>query len=63
MLLPPHSGPFAAHLVKVTQMSRAEARRHIDMAFTLWKLRSATTWTLDLSILTDAGIALNLEVS
>jgi hypothetical protein len=47
-----------AHLVKVTGMSRAEARRHIDMAFTLWDLRSATTWTLDLSILTDAGITL-----
>ncbi|MFI0219107.1 DUF5710 domain-containing protein [Streptomyces lydicus] len=47
-----------AHLVKVTGMSRAEARRHIDMAFTLWDVRSATTWTLDLSILTDAGITL-----
>ncbi|MGW1201164.1 DUF5710 domain-containing protein [Streptomyces cyaneofuscatus] len=47
-----------AHLVKVTGMSRAEARRHIDMAFTVWDVRSATTWTLDLSILTDAGITL-----
>ncbi|MEU9426232.1 DUF5710 domain-containing protein [Streptomyces sp. NPDC048342] len=47
-----------AHLVKVTGMSRAEARRHINMAFTLWDVRSATTWTLDLSILTDAGITL-----
>ncbi|MGO4630388.1 DUF5710 domain-containing protein [Streptomyces sp. 2RAF24] len=47
-----------AHLVKVTGMSRAEARRHIDMAFTVWDVRSATTWTLDLSILTDPGITL-----
>ncbi|MEU6757832.1 DUF5710 domain-containing protein [Streptomyces sp. NPDC046685] len=47
-----------AHLVRVTGMSRAEARRHINMAFTVWDVRSATTWTLDLSILTDAGITL-----
>lgn len=47
-----------AHLVKVTGMSRAEARRHIDMAFTVWDVHSATTWTLDLSNLTDAGITL-----
>jgi hypothetical protein len=39
-------------------MSRAEARRHINMAFTVWDARSATTWTLDLRILTDAGITL-----
>jgi hypothetical protein len=48
-----------AHLVKVTGMSRSEARRHISTAFTLWDLRSATSWNLDLSVLTDAGITLN----
>lgn len=47
-----------AHLVKVTGMSHAEARRHIGMAFTVRDVCSATSWTLDLSILTDAGITL-----
>ncbi|MET9834037.1 hypothetical protein ABZ078_33150 [Streptomyces sp. NPDC006385] len=47
-----------AHLVKVTGMSRAAARRHINTAFTLWDLRSATAWKLDLSIPTDAGVTL-----
>ncbi|MET9726471.1 DNA primase [Streptomyces zaomyceticus] len=47
-----------AYLVKVAGMSHAEARRHICMTFTVWAVRSATTWTLDLSILTDAGVTL-----
>lgn len=45
-----------AHLVKVTGMSDAEAHRHVDAAFALWTARSRTVWSLDLSILTDAGI-------
>jgi uncharacterized protein DUF5710 len=47
-----------AHLVKVTKMSEAQARQHIRAAFTLWEKRSATTWDLDLGILTNAGITL-----
>ena len=45
-----------AHLVHVTGMSKAEAYRHVDEAFTLWHRRSQVEWDLDLSILTGAGI-------
>ncbi|RZD80934.1 DUF5710 domain-containing protein [Streptomyces albidoflavus] len=47
-----------AHLTKVTKMDGVAARRHIDAAFATWRRRSAVTWKLDLSILTDAGITL-----
>ncbi|MEV5508564.1 DUF5710 domain-containing protein [Streptomyces orinoci] len=47
-----------AHLVKVTKMDGATARRHIDAAFATWRRRSQVAWKLDLSILTDAGITL-----
>ncbi|MFF4990530.1 DUF5710 domain-containing protein [Streptosporangium saharense] len=47
-----------AHLRAVTGMSADEADAHIDAAFAEWHSRSATTWTLDLSILTDAGVTL-----
>ncbi|MEU6406064.1 DUF5710 domain-containing protein [Streptomyces sp. NPDC046985] len=47
-----------AHLVKVTGMSHAEARSHIRYAFNVWEARSVRAWTLDLSILTDAGVTL-----
>ncbi|MEU0689844.1 DUF5710 domain-containing protein [Streptomyces uncialis] len=47
-----------AHLTKVTGMDGPSARRHIDAAFALWQRRSAITWKLDLSILTDAGVTL-----
>jgi hypothetical protein len=47
-----------AHLLTVTGMSAAAAERHIDDAFALWQQRSATSWSLDLGILTSAGIAL-----
>ncbi|MGH9214185.1 MAG: DUF5710 domain-containing protein [Acidimicrobiales bacterium] len=36
--------------------SRAEA--HVTDAFAIWRARSAKDWTLDLSILTDAGVSL-----
>ncbi|WP_235483569.1 DUF5710 domain-containing protein [Streptomyces roseoverticillatus] len=45
-----------AHLVMVTGMGPGQARQHIDEAFALWQHRSAVTWSLDLSILTGAGI-------
>ncbi|MGA6173849.1 DUF5710 domain-containing protein [Streptomyces sp. NPDC012600] len=47
-----------AHLVRVTRMSESQARLHISSAFALWEQRSQTAWTLDLGILTNAGIAL-----
>ena len=36
----------------------AQIDRHIDDANTAWIARSAIAWTLDLSMLTDAGITL-----
>lgn len=47
-----------AHLIKVAKMHPLEARRHIDDAFALWRVRSSTAWALDLSILTNAGITI-----
>ncbi|MGW1682311.1 DUF5710 domain-containing protein [Saccharopolyspora sp. NPDC002376] len=47
-----------AHLREVTGMSAAEADNHVRSAFALWQRRSATTWALDLSILTEAGITI-----
>ncbi|MGW0393838.1 DUF5710 domain-containing protein [Streptomyces sp. NPDC003042] len=46
------------HLMKVTEMTGAQADLHIASAFDLWQARSRITWTLDLSMLTDAGITL-----
>lgn len=47
-----------AHLQAVTGMSHAEIDRHIEQANSTWIARSAITWTLDLSMLTDASITL-----
>ncbi|WP_234478588.1 DUF5710 domain-containing protein [Streptomyces sp. MBT65] len=47
-----------AHLMTVTGLTEPQARRHVSSAFTLWKRRSQLTWSLDLGILADAGIAL-----
>jgi len=47
-----------AHLCAVTGMTAAETRRHIDAAGELWTGRSRRIWSLDLSILTAAGITL-----
>lgn len=45
------------HLQRVTGMSAADVDEHVQAAFELWHWRSARTWDLDLSVLTDAGIA------
>ena len=45
-----------AHLRAVTGMSDREARNHVQDAFTVWERRSHVDWTLDLGILTGAGI-------
>lgn len=47
-----------AHLMRVTGMSERSARSHVEDAFALWRIRSQAEWTLDLGILTDAGITL-----
>jgi hypothetical protein len=52
------SGQAMAHLEAVTGMTHAQAVEHIDQAFTLWQSRSAVTWTLDLSMITKAGITI-----
>lgn len=41
----------------VTGMTQDLARAHVDAAGAVWTERSARTWTLDLSILTDVGVA------
>lgn len=45
-----------AHLRRVTGMDNVHARAHVYAAENLWIERSARTWTLDLTMLTDAGI-------
>ena len=45
-----------AHLREVTGMSQADAWAHVKAAEGLWISRSARTWHLDLSILTDVGV-------
>lgn len=47
-----------AHLRTVTGMSEHAARDHVREAFALWRHRSQTSWSLDLTMLTDAGITL-----
>jgi len=46
-----------SHLVEVTKMTDEAAESHVEAAFALWRRRSQSTWDLDLSMLTDAGIA------
>ncbi len=45
-----------SHLVEVTKMTAGEADDHVETAFALSRQRSQSTWCLDLSMLTDAGI-------
>ncbi|MGH3718303.1 MAG: DUF5710 domain-containing protein [Pseudonocardiaceae bacterium] len=42
----------------VTGMTDQQARAHVDDAFALWKDRSTRRWTLDLTMLTTAGVTL-----
>ena len=52
-------GEATARLRAVTGLSTSEIRRHIESAYRTWERRSRRLWTLDLSILTGAGIGLN----
>jgi hypothetical protein len=45
-----------AHLMAVTGLTEAEAREHVEVAFEVWFQLSRVAWTLDLGILTDAGV-------
>ncbi len=45
-----------AQLCAVNHWTRADAEAHVAAAASLWRLRSATDWALDLSILTGVGI-------
>ncbi len=46
------------HLMLVTGMNREQAEWHIEDAFARCEERDQTLWELDLSIITDSGIAL-----
>jgi hypothetical protein len=50
------SGQAVRHLQAVTGMTAAEADGHVQAAFALWHHRSARTWSLDLTIITAAGL-------
>ncbi|MEU2349895.1 DUF5710 domain-containing protein [Modestobacter sp. NPDC049651] len=45
-----------AHLAAVNGWSAAQTARHIDEAAAVWRRRNTVDWSLDLSMLTDAGI-------
>jgi hypothetical protein len=44
------------HLCIITGLPADQVSQHIDVAFALWRSRSAIAWELDLSILIKAGI-------
>lgn len=48
-----------SHLRAVTGMSTDEVAAHVSAASELWSTRSARVWTLDLSMLTDAGVTIS----
>ncbi len=45
-----------AHLQRVNVWSPQEAHQHIAEAFKVWRERSASSWELDLTMLTSAGV-------
>ena len=53
-----HDDAARAHLLAVTGMSEEQAHRHIREALALWHQRSELNWTLDLTLLTAAGVTL-----
>jgi hypothetical protein len=52
------TGHALAQLRQVTGMTEEQVRRHVQAANDLWIARSRRTWTLDLRILTTAGVTL-----
>ena len=53
-----HAGEALAHLRAVTGMTSAEVTHHVDAANQLWTARSRRIWTLDLTMLTAAGVTI-----
>jgi len=49
-------GEARAHLATVNRWTESQTREHIEKAADLWRRRSRIDWSLDLSMLTDAGI-------
>ncbi|MHB1885126.1 MAG: DUF5710 domain-containing protein [Acidimicrobiales bacterium] len=47
-----------AHLASVRRCSHSDAEQHVLDAFDLWEERSRFAWSLDLSVLMNAGISL-----
>ncbi|MDQ2709361.1 MAG: DUF5710 domain-containing protein [Actinomycetota bacterium] len=47
-----------AHLATITGMTDTEISRHVQAAGDLWVARSRRNWTLDLTMLTAAGVTL-----
>lgn len=45
-----------AHLMRVNSWNVATAEAHVNQAMEVWRDRSARHWTLDLSMLTGAGV-------
>lgn len=52
------TGEAFAHLCAATGMTHHQAAAHIDQAFDTWRRRSLRDWTLDLTMLTGAGLTL-----
>ena len=48
------------HMERVNGISFWEVEDHIETAQMVWHVRNQVTWALDLSILSDAGIRVNL---
>jgi hypothetical protein len=57
------AGEALAHLCTVTGMTGRQAVAHVDAAFAIWHSRCRRTWTLDLTMLTGAGITLTEPLS
>lgn len=53
-----YDGRALAHLMSVNRWSERTAQRHIEAAFDEWDRRNTRDWTLDLSMLTAAGVTL-----
>lgn len=45
-----------AHLMKINNWNKTTAKVHVRSATQIWQFRCMSTWTLDLSILTGAGV-------
>lgn len=51
-----------AHFMAVNECEEAELDRHVYQAFELWQERNQRVWTLDLSVIENAGIRLKRTI-